>query len=195
MWGYNYKKDQQQRRNKSPSLLVDLVANGLRSLCLLGAEESAEPAESLVADNQNGDDSSLAVSDKAGLLVLLVLGRVDVQDVITALNTLVVREQNQTLGIIVDVVGGLLDYGEALVNAGERLIAKRIRLREVGRDVLVGLGEIGHDRSGEGLVGRVTELDGSLAVLVGLEGIDTVADDRVVEQMLFRARRGTLACD
>lgn len=49
---------------------------------------------------------------------------------------------------------------------------------------MVGLGEVGDDGSGEGLVSGVGELDGALAEFVGLEGVDTVANDRVVEEML-----------
>jgi hypothetical protein len=55
---------------------------------------------------------------------------------------------------------------------------------DVRRDVLVGLGQVGNDRSSEGLVSGIAKLDGALAVFVGLEGVDAVADNWVVEQML-----------
>lgn len=53
---------------------------------------------------------------------------------------------------------------------------------------MVRLGEVGDDWSGEGLVSGVGELDGALAEFVGLEGVDAVANDRVVEEMLDESR-------
>lgn len=53
---------------------------------------------------------------------------------------------------------------------------------------MVGLGEVGDDGGGEGLVSSVSELDGALAEFVGLEGVDAVADDRIVEEMLDEGR-------
>jgi hypothetical protein len=69
---------------------------------------------------------------------------------------------------LVDLLSGLLDDGESLVNAVEDRIPQGIDLFDVRRDVLVGLGEVGNDGSSEGLVSGVAELDGALAVFVGL---------------------------
>lgn len=49
---------------------------------------------------------------------------------------------------------------------------------------MVAPGEQGSDGSSKSLVGGITKSDGALAEFVGLEGVDAVADDRVVEEML-----------
>lgn len=49
---------------------------------------------------------------------------------------------------------------------------------------MVGTGEVGNDGGSKGLVSGVGESDGALAKFVGLEGVDAVADERVVEKML-----------
>ena len=49
---------------------------------------------------------------------------------------------------------------------------------------MVASGEQGSDGSSKSLVGGITKSDGALAEFVGLEGVDAVADDRVVEEML-----------
>jgi hypothetical protein len=99
-----------------PRLLVDLFVDDLGSLLLLGREETAEPAQGLVANDKRGGDSGATVGNKASLLVLLILIRVDTINVVTALNALVVREEDEGTGVVVKVGGRLLDDGKALVN-------------------------------------------------------------------------------
>lgn len=169
-------------------LLVDLLLGNLGGLSLLGGQEGTDPAQGLVANDEGSGDSSLALTNKAGLLLLLGFGAVDLEDVVTALNTLVVGEEDQALGIIVQLGGGLLDDGEAGIDVVERLVANRVDTLNVGRNVLVRLGEVGEDGGSEGLVGRVTELDGALGVTVALDGADAVVDQRVVEEMLEESR-------
>lgn len=53
---------------------------------------------------------------------------------------------------------------------------------------MVAFGEVGNDGGSKGLVGGVTKSDGALAEFVGLEGVDAVADERVVEEMLDESR-------
>ena len=168
-------------------MAVNFVAGSLAGLGLLGVEDGAEPGQGLVADDERGDDGSLAVGDQAGLLILLVLAGKDVEDVVAALDALVVRQQDEALGVVVQVVGGPLDDGEALVDAGQGLVAEGVGLGQEGDDVTVGLGEVGDDGGGEGLVGGVAQLDAAPAVLVPLDGVDGVADDGVVHQMLLES--------
>lgn len=164
--------------------MVDLLVDRLASLLLLDGQPASDPIQRLVANNQHRHDRSLAVSDDATLLILLVLARVDLEDVVAALEGLVVGQPDQALGVGVELAGGLLDDGEALVQAVEGLVAERVGAGNVGRDVGVGLFQPGENGSGDGLVGGVAELDGALAELVGLEGVDAVTDDGVVEEVL-----------
>lgn len=181
--------------DSSSSSLVDLVVDGLTSLGLLGMEEAAKPRQSLVADDENGGDGGLSVGDESCLLVLLVLAGIHLEDVLLALEALGVGQEDQILGLIVEVVGGLLDNGELLIDAIEGLVAEVVDLGNVRRDVLVRLGEPRDDGGGKGLVGSVAELDGLLAVLVGLEGVDAVANDGVVQEVLEEGRVGSRARD
>lgn len=166
-------------------LLVDLLLDGGGGLCLLGGQEAAQPAQSLVADNKGSRDSGLALAHEALLLDLLGFAGVDLEHVVAALKALVVREQDQAAGIVVQIGGGLLDNGEALVDAVEGLVTKGIGASDVRRDVLVRLGEPGKDGSSKGLVGRVAELQGALSVLIGLDGVNAVADQGIGEEVLW----------
>lgn len=157
-------------------------------------EEAAEPGQSLVADDKDRGDGSFAVCDKSGLLVLLVLAGVNLKDVLLALKAHGVGHEDQALGVIVEVGGGLLDDGELLIDAVEGLVAEGVGLLNVRRDILVRLGKPGNDGSSKGLVGSVAELDGLLAVLVGLEGVDTVANDGVVQKVLEQSAGLALGC-
>lgn len=121
--------------------------------------------------------------------MLLGLRRVDFENVVAALDTLVVGEEDDVLGVVVEIRGGLLDNGETLIEGVERLVAKRVGTLDVRRDVLVRLGEVREDGSSEGLVGRVAEGNGALSDAVGLDGGDAIGDQRVVEEVL----RGLLA--
>lgn len=128
---------------------------------------------------------------KVALLgVLLGLGVVDTEDVVAAFKALVVREQDQALCVIVDLRALLLDDREMLVDAVEGLVTQRVGTLdirgEIGRDCVVRFGEIRKDRYSKGLVGRVTELDGSLRVRVVGDGCDAVVDERVGEDVLLK---------
>lgn len=169
-------------------LLVDLLLGNLGGLSLLGGQEGADPAQGLVANDEGSGNSSLALTNKASLLLLLGLSAVDLEDVVATLNTLVVGEEDQALGVVVQLGGGLLDDGEGGIEAVEGLVANGVGTLNVGRNVLVGLGEVGEDGSSEGLVGRVTELEGALGILVALDGANAVVDQRVVEKMLEESR-------
>lgn len=115
---------------------------------------------------------------------LLDLGRVHLEDVILGLQAGVVGKQDDALGAGVELVGGLLDEGSLLVHLGEGMVAEAVGLDEVGTNELKRAVEVRDERLGEGLVGRVAELNGLLAVRVLLEGGDAVVDDGIVEEML-----------
>lgn len=140
-------------------LLVDLLVGNLGSLGLLGVDEIAEPSQGLVADNNGSGNSGLALGDEALLVNLLVLGSIDLEDVVFALDALLVRQENQATGLGEKLRRGLLDDREALVDALERLFANGVGPLEVGGHIAVRLGEPGKDRTGEGLVGSVAELE------------------------------------
>lgn len=116
---------------------------------------------------------------------------------IPSLKALVVGEKDEALGIVVELLGGLHDNGELLVDAVEGLIAEGVDLLDVRRDILVRPLEPGKNGSGKGLVSGVAELDRPLSVFVGLESVDAVANDGVVEEMLSRLHvsREVGACD
>lgn len=167
--------------------LVGVLLDHLLRLGLLLAEEGADPLHGLGGDDDGGAQGGLAVDDEpvAALAAgLLVLGAVDAQDVVLGLEALVQREQHHALGVGVQLARLLLDDGELGVDLGQRLVAEVVGLLDVRGDVLVGLLEVGHDRGGEGLVGRVAQLQGLLAVGIALEGLDAIVDDRVVEEVL-----------
>jgi hypothetical protein len=52
--------------------------------------------------------------------------------VLLPLESLLVGEQNQSTGIVVEVISGLLDDGEALLDAVQGLVAKGVGLLDIG---------------------------------------------------------------
>lgn len=116
----------------SSRLLVDLLLGRIGSFALLDSNKAAQPSQRLVANNKGRGDGSLALSHYALLLELLKFGSVDLEDVLLALESLLVGEQNQSTGIVVEVISGLLDDGEALLDAVQGLVAKGVGLLDIG---------------------------------------------------------------
>lgn len=116
----------------SSRLLVDLLLGRIGSFALLDSNKAAQPSQCLVANNKGRGDGSLALSHYALLLELLKFGSVDLEDVLLALESLLVGEQNQSTGIVVEVISGLLDDGEALLDAVQGLVAKGVGLLDIG---------------------------------------------------------------
>lgn len=112
-------------------LLVDLLLSSLSSFALLDSNKAAQPSQRLVANNKGRGDGSLALGYYALLLKLLKLGGVDLEDVLLALESFLVGEKNQSTGVVVEVIGGLLDDGEALLDAVQGLVAKGVGLLDI----------------------------------------------------------------
>jgi hypothetical protein len=53
-------------------------------------QKATEPREGLIADTENGGNRSLSVGDKASLLVLLILGVINLKNVISTFQGFVV---------------------------------------------------------------------------------------------------------
>ena len=73
------------------------------------------------------------------------------------------------LSIVDELIGGLLDNRELLVEPRERLVTQVVGLLDVWRDVLVWALEVAEEGSAEGLVHLLGHLKESLAVGVGLD--------------------------
>ena len=108
---------------ESRCLLVDLLVDGVGGISLLLVQKRAQPRECLVANDENGGNGSLSVGNETSLLDLLDLGVVHLEDVVLALKTLLEREQDESAGILVELIGRLLDSGELLVDAIKGLVA------------------------------------------------------------------------
>lgn len=175
--------------HKSLLIVVDLVVHSIVGLLLLRVEEVTNESDGLAGEDEGSSDGSLAGGDQgeAGLTAavgLLVLAGVGAEDMVAALDALVVWEQDNALGIGVQLVGGLLDDRETLIDLGQCLVAEVVCLLDIGLDILVGAVEVGYNGGGKGLVGRVAELDGLRAVRVRLERLDAIMDNVVIVQVL-----------
>lgn len=168
-------------------LVVNLVVGGMLSLLLLLAQEVSNELDCVTGQDEGGGDRSLARQNEARTIIaasLLVLAGVDVQDVVLALESLVVGEQHETLGVRVQLTSGFLDHGPPLIDLGQCLVAKVVGFLDVRLDVLVGAGQVRQDGTGESFIGRTAQLEGLLAVRVRLESLDAVVNKRVVVQVL-----------
>lgn len=159
---------------------VDLIV-GMGTPSPLSREVAASPVQRLVANDNDGDDSGLSTRNQALLSVLLELGRVDSQNVILGFKALMVGQQNDVLNVVVELSGGLLGGREMLVKSVKRLVAERVGLDDVGRNVLVRRGEPRDRKDGEGFVNIIAKLDELLAIIICFQGVDAVTDERVVQ--------------
>jgi hypothetical protein len=96
---------------------------GAGGLGLLLVQERAQPREGLVANDEDGGNGSLSVGNETSLLDLLNLGVVDIKDVVLALEALLEGKQDESSGILVELIGGLLNGGELLIDTVEGLVA------------------------------------------------------------------------
>lgn len=150
-------------------LIVNLVVNMLVSLLSLLAQEIPNEFERLDRDDQSGSEGGLPSQQETRAIIttqVLMLPRVDINDVIPALESLGVGKKDEALGVRVELSSGFLHNGPPLVNLGQSLVAEIIGLQHVWFDILVGFGQIWKDGDSKGLVGRVAELKGLLAVRV-----------------------------
>lgn len=164
--------------------LIDLFFDGGRGLGPPGSKTAAGPAQCLIADHKGGGNDSLALTHETLLLDLLNLGSIYLKNVIATLDAFVEGEQNQVAGFVVQVAGGLLHNGKALIDAIEGLVAEGVGAGDVRGEITVRLGKPREDGSSKGLVSRVTEFERALSELVGLDSVDAVADDWVGEKVL-----------
>ena len=65
------------------------------------------------------------------------------------------RKEDNSLAIIIQLSGGFLDVREFAVDGGEGGVAEGVGARDVGRDVFVGLGEVGEEGLAEFGIGRL----------------------------------------
>jgi hypothetical protein len=87
--------------------------------------------------------------------------------------------EDPALDGLVDGLGLLLDDREVAVDGLEGFLAQLVGLVDVRLSILVGCLEVALHRLGEASVGAVHDINGLLAVGVGLEGVDAAGDDRV----------------
>lgn len=78
-----------------------------------------------------------------------------------------------------DLLGIFLDDGERLVHLVETLISESISFADIGRDIFIGLGEVGKDRFRKAVVTLVRQIQGLGGVFVALDSCDGVRNDRV----------------
>lgn len=167
-----------------PTLVVRLVVQGLLRILLLVVQDVASPSQELAAGDEGRADNGLSVRHDALAAELLDFARVHLQHMVLGLKTRVVREENDSLGTGVQLVGGLLDEGGRLIDLVQCLVAEGVGLGQIGADELVGPRKVRQDGLSKGLVGRVADFEGPLAVWVLPEGRDAVVNQGVVEEVL-----------
>lgn len=167
-------------------LIVRLLVGNVPRVPFPRVEVSSDPIQGLPADGEDSSDKRLAVREQAVTTKLLALGGVNAQYMLFSLQPCVVREKHEVPGVGIELVRGLLDGREPLVDPGERLVAKLVRPFYIREDILVRLAEVRNNRLSKTSVRGVTELYGLLTVLVVLEGRHAILDDRIRQEMLFK---------
>ena len=72
------------------SLLIEILVDGIGCLGLIRVQKATKPREGLIVDTENGGNRSLSVGNKAYLLVLLILGVINLKNVVSTLQGFVV---------------------------------------------------------------------------------------------------------
>lgn len=122
--------------------LLCLLASLFR-LRLTGSEDVTDPVQRLAGDDQARRDKSLAVCHNTFTSDLLTLRAVDAEDMVGCLLTLDDGVENDLLALGVQLIGGLLEHGQAFIDLVQSSGAKMIGLFDIGRNILVRLGEDG----------------------------------------------------
>lgn len=173
--------------NREPwRLVVDLLIDHVLGLLLLVVDDVANPDNKFTGGDKGGSDKGLAVCNNVLTADLLLLLAERLQNVVLGFETSANGQGNDALGTGVQLLGGLLDDGEALVNLGQGLVAEVVCLFGIGAQVSPRTSEVREKRLGKGLVGRVAVDQGLLADGVVPEGNDTVVYYRVIQEVLSR---------
>lgn len=143
--------------------VVQLIVYTLFSLSLFRTPETSDPGQSFATDDEDGGDKRLSMSEEAFPTGLLVLGRIQVQDVVFALHPFTIGQHDDGLCVRIQLVCGLRDNRESLINLGQSLVSNLVGLLHIWRDIFIGPREIGNDGGGKGFVCRIAELERSLA--------------------------------
>jgi hypothetical protein len=161
-----------------------LLLHHFSRLLLLLVQVRADSGQGLRGEDEGGCDCRLSAAEEAVPAGLVQLGPVGAEDVLLASLADAEGDRGHGASVVDELIGGLLNYGELLVDPGERLVTEVIGLLRVRGDQLEGPGEVGEDGDGKGTVCRVAELEGSLAEGGGLESSNAVVDHGVVEDVL-----------
>jgi hypothetical protein len=177
-----FKRSTDQRDLNSMAVL--LIDNLLR-LFLLVLEESANPSQRLLRQNQAGSDSSLSRSEDTIAAALLVLRAIHIEEVVLH----VAGDTDGQRGPVIDgatqFLGVLLDDREAVIDLSQALVTERVGTGQVGSEIAVGRGEVGQHGFGKTVVALVGEFKGLGSVGVSLVVGDGVGDDGVGGEMLY----------
>lgn len=115
--------------------------------------------DEVARDAQAGGEKSFALANETLVADLLDLRLVSVQHIFLALVALSEREEDDALALGVELLGRLLDLGEAAVDAVEGVVTEAVSPLEVGRDVLVRSLEVWDKGLAEALVALGCEVN------------------------------------
>ena len=156
----------------------------IRPLFLLLPQERAQPCKRIARDHQAGRNHGLGTGYVAIATALLVLAGVGVQDIVLAVTDEAEGEVCVVQDGALDLLGVFFDDGEGVVHFGESVGAEGVGFGDVGSYVSVGTLGVGDEGCNELLVAGVGEVEGFLAIGIGLEGRDGVGDDGIGGEML-----------
>lgn len=152
--------------------LTVFLGSVVGTLLLLLTEERTQPGESVAGDDQAGGDHGLATSDISIATALLVLASVGIEDVVLAITDDAEGEVGEVKDGTLDLLGVLLHNGEFGVDLGEAVGGEGVGLGDVGGYIAVWTLCVGDEGGNELLVAGVGEVEGLLAIGIGLEGRD-----------------------
>jgi len=117
------------------ALLMHLLINHPLRLPLLLTHESRRPRQHVAHDNKPRRDGSLAIRDIALPAYLLDFALIRPDHILLSLDALSQRQEDETLGVVVQLARRFLDGGHARVEAVQGGVAERVRAGEEGGQV------------------------------------------------------------
>lgn len=156
-------------------------------LLFLLAQKVSDKPYGLSSNDERSGDRGFPTQDQTKSVVttsLLVLVRIDVNNVVESFMAFVQREEDQFLGICVQLIGRLLYDRELLVDFGKGLVSKVIGFLEVWLEILIWARQVRQDGNSKGLIRRIAQLDRLLTVRICLECFDTIMNYGVAVDML-----------
>lgn len=137
------KENERSKGQRDLKSVVVLFIDNLLRLLLLTLEESANPSQGFLRQNQAGSNNRLARSKDTITTTLFVLRAIHIEDMVLDIAGDADRQRGTVVDGTAQLLGVLLEDREAGIDLGQTLVTEGVGAGYVGSDIAVWGGEVG----------------------------------------------------